>query len=210
MRAIKLSGGNVVHCTPFHPPISCPCSTNHIKPPFISTPFLPLSPPFLTITPTHALSSQCRAVSNWVVVIFHLTHITAATTTSTASSSTSTKSPNTIPTLFLFYLFQFLISNFGGSSKHVGRAWIHRACAGKRRKTRFLLVQLSNRGWCECVHHVQITWDVSKYIGKPVQVCLPPHCSIVVLNETKSLTCFSGRLAIEMLKCQGNNMIGPI
>ena len=152
MRAIKLSGGNVVHCTSFHPPISCPCSTNHIKPPFISTPFLPLSPPFLTITPTHALSSQCRAVSNWVVVIFHLTHITAATTTSTASSSTSTKSPNTIPTLFLFYLFQFLISSFGGSSKHVGRAWIHRACAGKRRKTRFLLVQLSNRGWCECVH----------------------------------------------------------
>ena len=206
MRAIKLSGGNVVHCTPFHPPISCPCSANHPKPPFISTPFLPLSTPFLTITSTHALSSQCRAVSNWVVVIFHLTHITAATTSSsTASSSTSTRTPNTIPPLFLLYLFQFLISSFGGSSKHVGRAWIHRACAGKRRKTRFLLVQLSNRGWCECVHHVQITWDVSKYIGKPVQVCLPPHCSIVVMRPKVWLVSLIGDW-----KCYGNNMIGPI
>ena len=118
MRAIKLSGGNVVHCTPFHPPISCPCSTNHLKPPFLSvlnpfsSSFYPL---FLTITSAHAL--PFRAVSNWVVVIFHLTHITAATTSSTASS-TSTRSPNTIPPLFLFYLFQFLISSFGGSSKH--------------------------------------------------------------------------------------------
>ena len=146
MRAIKLSGGNVVHCTSFHPPISCPCSTSNHPSYQPSTPFLPLSTPFLTITSTHALPSQCRAVSNWVVVIFHLTHITAATSSSTASSSTSTRSPNTIPPLFLFYLFQFLISIFGGSSKHVGRASIHRVCAGKGRKIRFLLVQLSNRG----------------------------------------------------------------
>ena len=55
-----------MHCTPFHPPISCPCSTNHIKPPFISalnpfsSSFYPLPNNNIHSCPSHPMPSSFK------------------------------------------------------------------------------------------------------------------------------------------------------